>query len=220
MKLFLYSGGALLDNSILNQEIISNCKSKDIQITYIPASSFGHLGDYRSFIYYFKKLGVKKFIFFPVENKVSPILTEQAFESDVIFLSGGNTFSFLNSLRQQNMITKLKKFVEDGGILAGLSAGAILMTPNIKTASYPDFDRDDNYIGLKKLSALKLVSFEFFPHYKNSKRYDDVLRKKTKEFKHPLYASPDGSGIIVDGKNLRFIGKTYGFLQGKKVRLF
>ena len=55
----------------------------------------------------------------------------KALGSDVIYLAGGNTFYFLRNLRKSGLIPQLKKFVEQGGVLVGLSASAIIFTPNI-----------------------------------------------------------------------------------------
>ncbi|MBF0207383.1 MAG: Type 1 glutamine amidotransferase-like domain-containing protein, partial [Oligoflexia bacterium] len=73
---------------------------------------------------------------------------------------------------------------------------------------------------LKNLSSLNLVDFEFFPHYENSKRYDQYFLKYSQKIKSPLYASPNGTGIIVDGDSLQFYGKVCAFFQGKKIKLF
>ena len=93
------------------------------------------------------------------------------------------------------------------------------MTPNINTAGFPDFDCDDNYMKLKNWKALNLVPFEFFPHYVNSKRYMEELRSYSKTTKFPVYAIPDGSGIVVKDTEIRFVGRPYCFINGKKIRM-
>ena len=83
--------------------------------------------------------------------------------SDVIYLSGGNTYYFLHHLRRSGPIPVLREFVARGGVLAGLSAGAILMTPHIGLAGYPSFDRDENDVGLRNEASLALVDFALPP---------------------------------------------------------
>ena len=94
-----------------------------------------------------------------------------------------------------------------------------MMTNNIMTASFPDFDRDDNDENIKNLKALNLVSFDFFPHYKNSLRYDNELIEHANKTQKKVYSCPDGSGIIIDEQRIEFIGKTFVFYKGEKFSL-
>ena len=130
---------------------------------------------------------------------------------------GETLFYFLACLRRKKLMGKLRKFVKRGGILSGESAGAIIQTPNIGLAGYPKFDCDDNEVRLKNMSALKLVPFEFFPHYSGSKRYVEAFQAYTKRKKQHLYAVKDGSAIVVDGKNLYLLGDITCFFKGKKL---
>lgn len=61
----------------------------------------------------------------------------------MVYLSGGNTFHYPLHLRRSGLIHALRDFADRGGVLAGLSAGAILATPHIGLAAHPDFDRDE-----------------------------------------------------------------------------
>jgi len=138
-------------------------------------------------------------------------------KSDLIFLGGGNTFYFLKHLRQSGMFNHLKKFLDRGGVLCGLSAGGIVLTPHVHTASFPHFDRDENPFDMKNLNAGRFVNFEFFPHYKNSKRYETEMLHHSKKTNIPLYACVDGGGIIVEDDQISFAGKCFQFNQGKKL---
>jgi dipeptidase E len=141
---------------------------------------------------------------------------QEVMRSDAIHMGGGNTFYFLNSLRKAKLLKDLRNFTLKGGILTGLSAGAIMMTENIELAGYPEFDRDENNVGIKNLSSLNLVDFAFFPHFKNSARYDVVFKKYSKLKQKIIYACPDGAGIVVNGDEIRFVGKCYAFSDGHK----
>src|SRR5690606_32920603 len=100
------------------------------------------------------------------------VLKQEVFKSDIIHLSGGNTFYFIKHLRQAKLLKDFKEFLNNGGVLTGLSAGAIIMTRSIQTAAFPSFDRDENEDNVRNFKGMGLVNFEFFPHYKNSLRYD------------------------------------------------
>lgn len=219
MYLGLYSGGDEIDNINIDRKILSFIKNDNPSVTYIPSCSFDSELYFKDFVEHYKQIGVTRFIHFAVDVPQPEFMIEEAFSSDIIHLSGGNTFYFLKFLRKGNYLKRLRDFVKGGGVLTGLSAGSILMTPNINTASFPHFDRDENEEGITNFGAMGLVNFEFFPHYKNSKRYDNELLRHSKRIKSPLYACTDGSGILVEKNCLTFYGKCFMFYQGKKVRL-
>ncbi len=216
MKLIFYSGGHDFENHSLDNNLLELSKNKTPQITYIPSCSYLCDDDFRDFVDQYQKFDVHNIINFPIDVPFTEVLKSEVFKSDIIHLSGGNTYYFLKHLRKAGMLGELKNFVKNGGILTGLSAGAIIMTKRIDTAGFPEFDKDDNDENLKNLKGMGLVNFEFFPHYRNSKRYDKEILSYSKGHEVPIYACPDGSGIIVNNDEITFIGKTYCFINGKK----
>lgn len=221
MNLVFYGGGDAEDNTYLDEQMFSLLKKKNnIQMTFIPSSSY--LSDYEfdEFIKQYKKFKVKKFLKLDIDEHFSRSMQEAVLKSDIIFLGGGNTYYFLFWLRKTKFLQLLSQWVRNGGILSGLSAGAIIMTRNIHLAGIPDFDRDINEDNMKNFKAMNLSRFEFFPHYRNSKRYDQALLEYSRDKQHPIYASKDGSGVILSENELRFIGNNYCFFDGKKLTLF
>jgi len=204
-----------------NFEILTSCFSQfsyKPQITFIPSFYYNSYVDFRYFTSCYKKLGINKFIHFPIGPKYSTLLENKAFESDIIHLAGGNTFYFLYQLKKKRLINKLKDFYKNGGHIHGVSAGAIILSQTIDMASLPDFDRDENEINLNDWSGLKINDFHFFPHFKNSKRYTDPLLKFSKEKKTKVFAATDGSGILKNGQNLESYGRIFQIKSGKKSR--
>jgi dipeptidase E len=219
MKLVFYGGGHDFENTAIDRELIALCGNNRPQLTFIPASSYMSHLDFQEFVTQYRKFDIQRFIHFPIDVPFNEVIKQEAFSSDIIHLSGGNTYYFLKYLRESKLMGELKQFVKKGGILTGLSAGAIMMTSNIATAGFPDFDKDDNEENIKNFKSLNLVNFEFFPHYRNSQRYDRELISHSRKIKEPLYACPDGSGIIVEDHQIRFVGRVYCFHEGKKFRI-
>jgi dipeptidase E len=221
MKLVFYSGGDENENTNLDKQLLELCsKSKNIQMAFIPSQSYLSDQEFLDFIDQYKKFGVKKFLKLDIDQKFSEALKFAILNSDIIHLGGGNTYYFLKHLKKSGMLKALVDWVQAGGVLSGLSAGAIMMTPNISTAGFPSFDKDDNDEGMKNLKSMNFVNFEFFPHYKNSKRYDNELISYSEEHNRPVYACKDGEGVVLAGDELRFLGKPTCFYQGKKINLY
>jgi dipeptidase E len=219
VKLVFYSGGSEDENCYLDREAFGLTGKCTPKITYIPACSYDGEMDFRRFVCHNRQFGTNRFLYFPIDIPYDEIMLREMLTSDIIHLSGGNTFYFLHHLRKTGLLDQLKYFVNRGGVLTGLSAGAILMTPSITAASYPEFDRDDNDEKVRNWRALGLVKFEFFPHYRNSRRYDQELCLQSKKTKLPIYALPDASGLIIEDDEMRILGKAWAFYQGQKTPL-
>ena len=217
MKLVFYGGGFEEDNIDLDLEAIRLSGKRRPKVAHIPSCYYGLEAILRHFSDHYRSLGIRQIMYFPVDVQFNRVLEAEVLDSDIIHLSGGNTYYFLNHLRKKKWVGKLKKFAKRGGVLTGLSAGGILMTPDVKTAGYPDFDCDENEDRIRNFDALGLVPFEFFPHFRNSKRYSEALLKESKKIKERyLYASPDGSGLVVENHRVSFVGRNYLFINGKK----
>ncbi|MFG1499589.1 Type 1 glutamine amidotransferase-like domain-containing protein [Halobacteriovorax sp. XZX-3] len=219
MKIGLYGGGDFCDNVEIDEHILELCNSESPSITFIPAGSYESELDFIDLIMAYKKIGFKRFIHLPVDHEFDRTLKEEALQSDVIHLGGGNTFYFLKHLKESGMFEELIDYVENGGILTGLSAGAIITTPNIMTASFPPWDRDDNDDDVTDFKAMNIIDFEFFPHYRKSKRYDDELKRHSIFSRFPIYACPDGSGLVVTDEEIVVHGECYIFEKGQKYKL-
>ncbi|AYF45248.1 MULTISPECIES: Type 1 glutamine amidotransferase-like domain-containing protein [Halobacteriovorax] len=219
MKIGLYGGGDFCDNEEIDEHIFEMCESEEPSITFIPAGSYESELDFVDLIKAYKKIGFKRFIHFPVDHEFDSTLMQEALSSDVIHLGGGNTFYFIKHLRRSGIFNRLIEYANNGGILTGLSAGAIMTTPNIMTASFPPWDRDDNEDNVRNFKAMNLVDFEFFPHYRKSKRYDIELKRHSILSRFPIYACPDGSGLVVTDEEIYVHGECYIFENGQKYKL-
>ncbi len=219
MKFALYGGGDFEDNVEIDENILELCQSDSPSITFIPACSYESEIEFVELIHAYRDIGFERFIHFPVDHTFDRTLREEALSSDVIHLGGGNTYFFIKTLKETGIFKELLKFSADGGILTGLSAGAIIMTPNIMTASFPSWDKDENEDGVRDYRGMNLVDFEFFPHYIKSKRYDNELKKHSIFSRFPIYACPDGSGVIVTEEEIIVHGECYVFEKGQKSKL-
>ncbi|MBI2518900.1 MAG: Type 1 glutamine amidotransferase-like domain-containing protein [Bdellovibrio sp.] len=215
----LYSGGMPKENRALDLELLKLIKHKHPSITFIPASSFDAETEFRYFVNHYRRFKVSKFLLLPVDRPIDRTMLELAFKSDIIHLGGGNTYYFLNALRKAGLIPRLQRYVRQGGILAGESAGGIIMTPSIFLAGHPPFDADENYVHLTNLKSLALVPFEFFPHYKKTLRYEKAFITYTRKHKRPLFACPDGAGLVIDDVGLKILGRVTCFCRGQKITL-
>lgn len=220
VKLVMYSGGQLAANRQLHQGLMDLVGPKrKIRMTYIPYCHEGAAVYYSRFQRRYRGFGATDFHYLAPDQPITDQSLQKALSSDVIYLAGGNTFYFLKHLRKTGLLKRFKSFAQNGGVLAGLSAGAIILTPNIEMAHFPPYEVDDNDVGLKNLKGMNLVNFEFYPHYVNSKRMNEAMLMYSLISKYPVVACADGHGLIIDGNKRSFLGPANVFFKGKKLSL-
>jgi dipeptidase E len=217
MKLWLYSSGDLDSNRHIDEALLRQIGKRRPRYCYIPSSYEDADYYFAEFAERFGSYGPCNFQILHLDQPILPKELSMAMKSDLIYLSGGNTFYFLKHIRSAGIESELYAYLRSGGILAGHSAGAIVMTPNINTASYPEDDRDDNDVGLTNLRAMKFCSFEVFPHYLvRSRTQNKALREASKNIGHVIYGVPDGAAIAVNGPSLTVYGPVWGFVEGQR----
>jgi dipeptidase E len=222
VKLVFYSGGQQPANNELHQALMDlTGKRRGISLTYVPFCSDNSDVFYRRAARRYQRFGATRFQCLAVDLPKGPTEDEvkRALSSDVVYLAGGNTFYFLSWLRKRKLLGALRDYVRDGGVLAGLSAGAHIITPHIALAGLKGLDPDDNEVGLKTFNALGLVGFEFMPHFYANRRSLKILRKYSAQSGTSVYACADGGGIVIDGSRFMVHGKTWIFHGGDWLRL-
>ena len=100
-----------------------------------------------------------------IDNSVNDIEEQRKLlSSNIVLISGGNTFGLLQNLLNSGLDKSIRAFVKKPEfVLAGFSAGALVLTPTIEVCNLPDFD--ENLVAIKDLTGLGIVNFEVFPHY-------------------------------------------------------
>ena len=84
---------------------------------------------------------------------------------DAIYVCGGNTFFLLKKVKESGFDKILKEFLEEGKLYVGVSAGSIIVGPDIEIAGWGS-EADINDIELKDLKGLNFTSLAVYPHYK------------------------------------------------------
>jgi dipeptidase E len=213
--LIFYSGHPGVDCPHLDEDLRRHASLRTGEIMFIPADDEHADEHFEVFDSAMKSVGIRGACnILRVDKPISTQQRSKLSRSKLIFLGGGNTFFLMSGLLRTGLASDLKDFAQSGGLLAGQSAGAIVMTPSIHLAGYPEFDRDENEVNLKTQTALKLVDFEFFPHYCNRPRYSRAMRQDTRTRDVLVYAGSDEGGIVVTTDRVIFVGSVWGFWRG------
>ena len=114
---------------------------------------------------------------------------------DVIYVCGGNTFYLLKKVRETGFDKVIIEFAKTDKLYFGVSAGSILVCPNIDIAS--PFDEND--VNLTDLTGLNLTDVIVSPHYKDEeKTIIDDFKKKSQYEIVPL--TDNQALLVLDGE--------------------
>lgn len=116
--------------------------------------------------------------------------------SNILIITGGNTFKLLYNLRKSGLDKTIREFAQkDEFVLAGFSAGALVLTPTIEVCNLPNYDK--NEVGLKDLDGLKIVNFEVFPHY-SEQDHKDSLNKYRAQSRNEIKEITNENYLVID----------------------
>ncbi|MEM3405865.1 MAG: Type 1 glutamine amidotransferase-like domain-containing protein [Candidatus Pacearchaeota archaeon] len=127
-----------------------------------------------------------------------------------IVIGGGNTFRLLKELKDSNFIEILRKFIKEGKVVYGISAGAIILTKSIITAR----PLDKNKFKLVDLEGMNLLNERgVFCHYEE--KYDKEILKIIEETDMEIIGLPEGTGIYLKNSSNKIIGINSAYFFSK-----
>lgn len=206
MKLVFYSDFDKEKNKVLDKKVVELINNSTANFSFIPSQTDVTEKHFNKFKEYYSGFGFNNFECFDIDEEFDQKKLQSLINSDIIFLSGGNTFYFLEKIKTNHIDDVLQKFSKTPEkILIGVSAGAMIMTPTIMNTVVQHKITGDfealNKSNLEDFSGLNLVNFEFIPHFSEVNK-GQMIKKYLPETKNVVYGCPDGSGIIINGNNI------------------
>jgi dipeptidase E len=214
MKLLLTSNG-LSNQSIANAlEKLVGKPRKQIKVAFIPNAGFP-IDDFKNESRDWlvdDMYRIKEFCGFIDIVSLTDLTKQEIYErleyADVIFVGGGNVFYLSYYMEKVGLFAELPRLLKTR-VYAGISAGSMIVTDSLRTASgaikNPDKFYDEEYdeigpVGRSAGRSAKLVNFVVRPHL-NGKSFPitkgDFLESIAKDVKVPLYAIDDNSAVQV-----------------------
>lgn len=202
-KLFLCSSFKNVEN--LFEEFI-NESLKGKKVTFIPTASIHEEINFyvEEGIQSLEKLGMIVEVLEISKSSQSEIINKLE-NNEIIYISGGNTFFLLQELEKTGADKIIKKQIENGKTFIGESAGAIVLSPNIKYIE----DMDDSTVAprLKNYNSLNSVNFYPVPHYTEFP-FKEVVEEVISKYESvlPLILINNSQVILVNGSNIKVCG--------------
>ena len=114
---------------------------------------------------------------------------------DALYISGGNTFATLDRLRKCNFESEIVRYIKNGVIYIGGSAGAHIASQSIEHVSA--FDYVPN--GMTKFNGLGLFDGILICHYTEGRK--DLYDRLKADGKYKVYALSDDDSLVVSSDN-------------------
>lgn len=200
LKLALYSDQQVPGNPAMDRRMVALFRGPRPRIGYLASGPDPDRTWYQRKVDYYTRRGMDMALFLGPGDPAGA--GDLLWHCDGIHLSGGNTFAFLDWLHEQAVLPRLRRYALEGGVLIGESAGAILMTPDARSATLCGDGTGDSPEGRP---GLGLVPFHFWPHFEPGAEAEPG-HQATLQALPELFACPNGSGLIVDGASFEIFG--------------
>lgn len=201
-RLVLYSDQVIAANQQVDSYLLQLLGTHAARIGYISSSSDPKRQYFTAKQQYYQQYGLEAlYVELDVEYKTD--LLDPLFACDAIHLSGGNTYYFLYWLQERGLMERLQHYALHQGVLIGISAGAIIMTPEIASARLCG---DTPYPPLTTYQGLGLVDFAFVPHMQDTPEEYTRMQAYANHQQRVLYGCHDGDGIVVIGETVTLVG--------------
>ena len=124
-------------------------------------------------------------------------------EAALVYITGGNTFLLNHRLHTSGILPYLKKKIQNGLPVVGVSAGMIVCGPNILTS------KDMNTVGTTYFNGLNVSPFNFFAHYAldayGQSVHDDWLSDYHFFHDNAVIMLCDNAYVKIDGKKTTLV---------------
>jgi len=84
---------------------------KGPRLAYIPSQSDLQRKYFNQKVEWYKQFGINDLLYFDVNKEYDENKIDELLACDAIFLSGGNTYYFFNSLKKREFLPKLREYV-------------------------------------------------------------------------------------------------------------
>ncbi|HYK08227.1 MAG TPA: Type 1 glutamine amidotransferase-like domain-containing protein [Candidatus Eisenbacteria bacterium] len=205
MKLLLTSNG--LQGKI--KDVFSTLLTKnpqDCSAAFITTAAYGEEGDPETWLEKYRQqlrdAGITNIENVDLRNTTGEALEKVLENKDIVYVNGGNTFFLLNYARESGFEAVLQKFLNDGNVYVGVSAGSIICCPTIETAFYTPPDL--NTVGLTDFTGFSFVNFLISPHFEQSGKV--LLEQEAAKASLPVVVLTDMQAVLVQDGTTEIVG--------------
>ncbi len=212
MKVFLCGGGADIQTIEANKrlnEVIDHSKP----CLYIPLAMEHQMYD-SCYEWITGELSAVEIPGIEMVRSAEEILSKNLKDYSVLFIGGGNTFKLLRDLKVSGAFEKIKEYLDNGGVVFGGSAGAIIFGRDLEACRLDD----TNEVNLTDIDGFDVLNgISILCHYTNRMAEKD---EQSKQFllelskRRKAVALPEEVTLFVNDESVEVIGnRPYYFFE-------
>ena len=204
-KIVLIGGGEIqqAQTAEIDKKIIDLAGGSAVNCLFFPTAANDSSEYAKIFEQYYQELGCVSVNSAKLSLESFNEVKQKIQSANLIYLGGGDTRYLIEQFRKFNIVNELKIFLERGGVLAGISAGASALT---ETSLVSEIDEQLEY---KKGFAF-LSDFIVLPHY-NDEFFSKLEQIKADHPNKTILGIGELSAVFVDD------GEMESFSMVKKI---
>lgn len=194
-------GNTIYETEEIDKEIVKITNKTNPNFLFIGLASSFSDSYYDTIKKIYKNLGCntqylkKKNI---IHNK--DITKDKIMSADIIYIGGGDSIKLISEVKEYKIDKLLKEAYEKGTVIAGISAGAILLSNEGFSDSLILRGENDKYSFIK---GLNLININICPHYNIDIEKNKQLKEQIKDRK--VYGLENCTALIVEDNKIRII---------------
>lgn len=205
MKMMLIGGGEIGRGSTsyetvhIDQEIVSMTEKEHPNFLFIGLASSFSDSYYDVIKKIYQNLGCNT-SYLKKNNYIHnpQIVVQKINDADIIYIGGGDTIKLLEKVDEYNLKPLLLKALEKGTVLAGISAGAILLSKEGYSDSYILRGESEHY---SFIDGLSFCPYSICPHYEKDSLKTEELKEELRRSIREVFGIPNCVALkIIDQK--------------------
>lgn len=194
-------GNTIYETKEIDEEIVKMSNKINPNFLFIGLASSFSDSYYDTIKKIYKNLGCntqylkKKNI---INNK--DITKNKIMSADIIYIGGGDSIKLISEVKEYEIDKLLKDAYEKGTVIAGISAGAILLSNEGFSDSLILRGENDKYSFIK---GLNLININICPHYNIDIDKNNQLKEQIKD--RQVYGLENCTALIVEDTKTRII---------------
>lgn len=124
-----------------------------------------------------------------------------------VYIGGGNAYKLATVMKKSGFLLLLKKYIKNGGIVYGASAGGIFMGKDISTHNEEKYFLENKKYEYNFTQGMGLIGeYSIMVHFQeeNRKHVIEYIKKEG----NPVIAIPEGTGLVISGDFASVIGSS------------